>query len=324
MTISEERKKRVIDLYYNQGKTTREIAKIERMSIRDISAIIKEEEARRQKYRHQQQHGEVSSKAYKLFSEKKSPVEVAIILNLRETEVTKLYRGYWKLKGLDKLNIIHTETNGKLWPIWKLYQRLVKKRGMNIEQVFNAVEIAIHKLPYMETLYRQLKEEVNKLHYTRQSLVNDIEERKNKISLLDNIIFSSEQECRRKHQEIQQLIAQKDKIEKLVAKVLNNDEGYSKLQQFIKENVKVVLSENKKLISISFVALIQTIKADPEMVKLIQNIPSANDGERYKDNNDNMTKYLELNKDSLLDLAEKNYENLVKALTDNSISNAAA
>jgi len=43
-----ERKKQVIDLYYNQGKTTREIAKIERMSIRDISAIIKEEEARRQ------------------------------------------------------------------------------------------------------------------------------------------------------------------------------------------------------------------------------------------------------------------------------------
>jgi DNA-directed RNA polymerase specialized sigma subunit len=47
LTISEERKKRVIDLYYNQGKTTREIAKIERISIRDISAILKEEEARR-------------------------------------------------------------------------------------------------------------------------------------------------------------------------------------------------------------------------------------------------------------------------------------
>ena len=46
LTISEERKKQVIDLYYNQGKTTHEIAKLERMSIRDISAIIKEEEAR--------------------------------------------------------------------------------------------------------------------------------------------------------------------------------------------------------------------------------------------------------------------------------------
>jgi DNA-directed RNA polymerase specialized sigma subunit len=47
MRISKQRKKRVIDLYYNQGKTTREIAEIERMSIRDISAIMKEEEARR-------------------------------------------------------------------------------------------------------------------------------------------------------------------------------------------------------------------------------------------------------------------------------------
>jgi DNA-directed RNA polymerase specialized sigma subunit len=51
LTISEERKRRVIDLYYNQGKTTCEIAKIERMSIRDISAILKYEESKRQKYK---------------------------------------------------------------------------------------------------------------------------------------------------------------------------------------------------------------------------------------------------------------------------------
>ena len=79
MIISEERKKRVIDLYYNQGKTTREIAEIERMSIRDISAILKDEEARRQKYKDQQEQEEISSKAYDLFSKGKTPVEVIII-----------------------------------------------------------------------------------------------------------------------------------------------------------------------------------------------------------------------------------------------------
>jgi hypothetical protein len=61
----------------------------------------------------------------------------------------------------------------------------------------------------MESLYRQLKEEVNKLQYTRQGLVNDIEARKNKISILDKIAFSCEQECRRKHQEIQELTDKK-------------------------------------------------------------------------------------------------------------------
>ena len=84
MTISEERKRHVIDLYYNQGKTTRQIAKIERMSIHDISAILKEEESKRQKYKDQQQQEEISSKSYKLFSKGKSPIDVAITLNLRE------------------------------------------------------------------------------------------------------------------------------------------------------------------------------------------------------------------------------------------------
>jgi hypothetical protein len=99
----------------------------------------------------------------------------------------------------------------------------------------------------------------------------------------------------------------------LIANILNG-EGYSMIKQIVKENIKVVLSENKKLISISFVALIQTIKADPQMVNLILNIPSANDGE-HKDNN-NIIKYLQSNKDSILNLVEKNYENIVEALTN--------
>ena len=89
LTISEERKKRVIDLYYNQGKTMREIAKIERMSIRDISAIRKEEEARRQKYKDQQQQVETSGKAYELFSKRYTPLQVAIELNIRQSEAAK-------------------------------------------------------------------------------------------------------------------------------------------------------------------------------------------------------------------------------------------
>jgi predicted HTH domain antitoxin len=82
MQITEERKKRVIHLYFNQHKTYAEIAQIEKMSRGDIHIIIKEEKARRQKYKHQQRRQEITSKAYKLFSEGKRPVQVAITLNL--------------------------------------------------------------------------------------------------------------------------------------------------------------------------------------------------------------------------------------------------
>jgi DNA-binding CsgD family transcriptional regulator len=315
----EEKERRVIDLY-SQGKTYRQIAEEVRISPNDIHAILKKKEEEKNNNavtNNQKQRQELSSRAYELFSKGKTSVEVAIALNLTEPKVSKMYRGYWKLRRLDKLIIIHKETNGKIWPVWKLYQRLVKKNGMNIAQVVNVVEIAIHKLPYMETLYRQIKDEVNKLHYTRQGLINDIEARKHKISILDKIAFSSEQECKRTEQRVQELTAKKDRLEKLIANILN-DEGYSKLKQVAKENVKGALAENRKLISISFVALIQTLKADPEMIKLMYNIPMANDGEQHKDNN--IIEYLESNKDKILDLTEKNYENIVEALTNNVIN----
>jgi hypothetical protein len=220
--ITEDRRKRVIDLYFNQHKTYAEIAEIEHISPRDIHAIIKEEEARRQKDKDRQQQVETSGKAYELFSKRYTPLQVAIELNIRQSEATKYYREYWKLRGLDKLNTIYKETNGKLGSFLKLY-RLMKEKGMSVEQVVNAVEIAIHKLPYMETLYRQIKDEVDKMEHTRQVLINDIEAKKNKISTLDVIAFSCEQECSKKEQQVQELADKKDRLEKLITNILSDD-----------------------------------------------------------------------------------------------------
>ncbi len=193
---------------------------------------------------------------------------------------------------------------------------------MSIEQVVNAVDIAIYKLPYMESLYRQAKDGAENMQRIVQRLVNDIRALERKISILDKIAFSCEQERMRTEQRVQELTAQKDRIEKWIANILNG-EGYSKLKTIVKENIRDILSDNKKLISISFAAIIQTLKTDPQLVKLIQNMASANDGEQHEDNNNNIVKYLESNKDSILNLVEKNYENLVETLTDNAINTTA-
>jgi peptidoglycan hydrolase CwlO-like protein len=89
----------------------------------------------------------------------------------------------------------------------------MKENGMSIEQVVNAVDIAIHKLSYIESLYEQVKDQAEKMQRTIQRLENDIEARKNKISLLDKIAFSSDQECKRTQQQVQELTDQKNRIE---------------------------------------------------------------------------------------------------------------
>ena len=200
---------------------------------------------------------------------------------MREPTAAKLYKEYWRLQGLDKLNTIYQETNGKTWRLWNLYKQLIKEKGMGSEKVANAVDIASNKLPHMDILYRQVKEEVENLQRIRQGLINDIEALKYKISLLDKIAFSCEQESRRTEQQIQELTVQKDRLEKWIANVSNNH----KLKQLVKENVKAALSENKQVISVAFTALLQTLKSDPQIINIIYKIMTANDGEQQKDNN---------------------------------------
>jgi uncharacterized protein (DUF3084 family) len=74
-------------------------------------------------------------------------------------------------------------------------------------------------------------------------LLKNIEALKYKISILDKTAFACEQDCRRKEQQLQELTDKKDRLEKLIANVLNSDnEGYSKLKQIVKEYVKAALS----------------------------------------------------------------------------------
>ena len=89
MVVDEEEKRRIIDLYFNQGKTIREVCRIVGKSSHDITPVTKEHRIRlAQNYA--PGNGEQSDvvqleqdrvipnvKAYKLFDEGKSPLEVS-------------------------------------------------------------------------------------------------------------------------------------------------------------------------------------------------------------------------------------------------------
>ena len=144
-----EKEKLVIDLYYNQLKNVRQIAQEARISFRDIAAILKKKEAaavndgsgdggngivamdnqQQQLGNGSSQSNQKSTQAYKLFSEGKKPVEVAIQLSLSEKEATRYYTEYWKLKRLYNLYQIYQESKGNLSYILKLCSVSKKTRN---------------------------------------------------------------------------------------------------------------------------------------------------------------------------------------------------
>src|SRR5919108_2290090 len=171
----QERERLVLDLY-NQGKTIREIAKEARMSFRDIGAILNKvveektegskEQENAEKY--QEQKGlSLSAQAYKLFSDRKTPLEVAIALNLGESEATKFYREYWKLKQLHNLNMVYEETKGDIEPFLKLY-KLAKRKGIGVKHVVDTLAIENNDLPAIEQRLKRLRSEISTLQFQKR------------------------------------------------------------------------------------------------------------------------------------------------------------
>jgi transposase len=173
-TSREEKEKLVIELYYTKGYTYKQITKELRMSPNQIRDIIKKHEEKSNAIANKKKQLSLSSKAYKLYSKGKNEVEVAIKLDIPQAHATQFHLEYWKLKGLDVHESLYVSTRGKLYPLCKLYEELVVKRGMSIEQVANSVDIALYRLPHIEGIYQKAKQEADRMQEKRDYLLKDI------------------------------------------------------------------------------------------------------------------------------------------------------
>jgi transposase len=241
----EEKEKRVIDLYYNQGKTTHEIIKELRVSPNYVSAVLKKEEEKNNSIvTNNQQRSSSSSatKAYDLFLKGKTPLQVAIALNIRQSEAAKYYREYWKLKRLHKLYSAYKELGDEgIGDFLKLYTR-AKKEGVSIKQVVKLFQLADEDnafgLPQLEKR-RQLRiDEIHDLDMQIERSKNHLHAVNDEIPSAMALLNSYHILCERKKQEVGTLNNEISRLESLVSKFKNNNEEYLKIKQTVEEEVR--------------------------------------------------------------------------------------
>jgi predicted DNA-binding protein YlxM (UPF0122 family) len=165
MVLSRDEKERmVLDLYYNKGYTYRQITTELRMSPNQIREIIKRHEEKNDAIANKKKMLSLSSQAYKLFSEGKNNVQVAIKLDLPQEQITQFRLGYWRLQNQDEFESLYMLTKGKVSVLWKIYEELMIMGGMSIEEVASVMSIGI-----MYQLSRLYKELVKKRNEHRRS-----------------------------------------------------------------------------------------------------------------------------------------------------------
>ena len=177
----QERKAHVLDLHFNQNKNYREIAKIEKMSLRDIGEIINN--ARNEKER--QEHKSLAVQAYDKFSKGKTPLQVAIDLNIGERQATQYYAEYLKLIGLEDITNIYLEFKGDVSYFVSLC-KAAEAAKMGVSQVVEVLKIANNYLPGVQHSYELLRKRNNTMESNLRTAAKEFQNLSNQITYMNN------------------------------------------------------------------------------------------------------------------------------------------
>jgi uncharacterized protein YerC len=318
MTIltRQERERLVLELY-NQGKTYREISKEARISPRDIGVILnkvmeekteglKEEDnpnLEKNQEQEEQQHLSPSAQAYKLFSEGKTPLEVSIALNLRDSEATTFCREYWRLRQLHNLSTVYEEIKDDITSFLKLY-KLANAKGMGVQQVVDILAIANNDLPAIEERFKRLRNDVSMLQSQKRIYERNLYQLNNQIAPTTRLLNSFRISCERERREIEYLQNEMTRLNVLVTQFKNNNEEYlDKIKQAVEESAKTILTNSKILLNFATASVIESLRRNTELCNFVLNDIS--------NNNDTAV---------ILEESEKVYNELITKLTNSVIA----
>ena len=319
----EERRRRVLE-HHSQGMGTREISKLLHMSFTDIAKILKDSDKEKESEQQRTRQEFLSSQAYTLFSEGKSPVQVAIELNIRASEAIIFQREYWELEGLHNLNQIYQEIKDGTWNFVNLWKS-VKAAGMGVPHVNRLLTIANNDLPSVELRYEGLKKEAATLEFEKANSARDFQQVNNQIIMMRKTLDSTRLECENEMERLRYLEQQRVKQEAIVKHFENSNEVYYiKIRKTVEEKVISILSNSKMLLKLALLSLTESMRKDPDRyISLIYHNNTYSDTE-YDSQNYETASYGQQQQQHpsqdyismLIEESEKLYTSLIKEWVD--------
>jgi predicted transcriptional regulator len=153
-TMDRKQKEALVLALFEKGKTYREITKEAGVSPNTIKAIVNKAGL--------DQTTSISSRVFELYSQGKTPLEVAITLGLKSEEVLRYHQEYFMLLGCTEFTKVYLQIKDSPWPYVNLV-KLAQNSGISDSEVIELLEIAKGHLPRVSLEYDRLKAELNSL-----------------------------------------------------------------------------------------------------------------------------------------------------------------
>jgi hypothetical protein len=215
--------RKIIDLYFNQHKNIREVCKIVGKSSRYVVPVIKEQRIRlADNKEYEKPKGLPEVRAYKLFAEGKSPVEVTAKLNLPGSQVQQYYTQYWKLNNMHELNTIYNEIKDNIGYFVTLF-RFAKKERLTPEEVIGLINMS-NDIQDLERQYKRLNVSIVNLQSILYESKEELKKLENQSSAATELIRRKLELIERKSEILSELISQRQNLEQYMDYIKNNQD----------------------------------------------------------------------------------------------------
>ena len=172
MILTKKEKEGLVIQLASQGKTTRQIAQLAHVSLKDIGTIIRRFTGEELEY--QNKDLSITSKAFQMFKENKSRVEVAIALNLESHEVISLFHDYLQLRNLDRLVTAHQYLGHDLPIFLDLFDKM-REEGIVTQPAIARLAQSAVKLARLEEECLDVCDQIGKLNDKKVEIEKEIE-----------------------------------------------------------------------------------------------------------------------------------------------------
>ena len=150
--MNKKQKEALVLALAEKGATYREITKKAGVSPNTIKAVLNKAGL--------DESSSISSRAFEFYVQQKTPVEVAIELNLEAEKAINYYHQYLMLLGITEFTRAYLQVKNILWSFVNL-AKLVQNAKIGEGEIVELLKIANGYLPRIRLEYDRVKEELN-------------------------------------------------------------------------------------------------------------------------------------------------------------------
>jgi hypothetical protein len=268
------------------------------------------------------------TQAFKLFSEGKRPIEVAIKLDLGADVVGRLYQQFWRLQGLYQLNQLYKEIRRYLPSFLKLFSIMKQEKMMNEKDVVDALKFG-KELPRLKEQFLLLVEEIDNFEYKKNNSTIVLSALQKQISAAKDSLKIYESAIDDKIQDMADMHKKLDRLEN----IKNNNKDYQKIEKLAEQKANDVLNNKKAILITAVIAVLGTLRNHPDKQQLLiydsfyplnNNSPAdifakMTSSQSTANPEKNYPIPMPFHHKEILKMAEDLYDNLLKVVVSNTI-----